>query len=478
VKLRSSWNLVVLFCLPFCGVGIATGVLAVREMLSPAPRLPLAGFLGLFCVTFGTAGFGLIALTRGAARLERQAGLLRESNPGAPWRWREDWAAGRAEPSTRKWGVVFIWVFAVLWILITCPTVFLVPAEIRKGNSLAAIGLILPLIGIGMLISALRQTLLWNKFGVSAFEMATVPFAPGGRLAGAILTGLELHPEGGFHLRLTCVNRTVTGAGSNRSVDEKILWREERTMTRPLPSDDPARTRIPVSFVLPADARETSTESPGDQVRWILDADAKVPGLDYHAEFELPVFGAAVAAATPDPMAEFEAPEASGPPGPETGILVRPAAGGGTEIYYRALRNPGPATAFAIVLAIWSAVEWLLIRPTVPLIIPILSGAFELLFLVLAADLWFGTTRIEIEAGRIAIRNRILGIGPTSILPASALREVKLSIGMQTGGHEGTPYYSLKLIDADDRGYSGGRYIADKRAAEWVASEIRRLAKS
>jgi hypothetical protein len=330
--MKSGVLLVIPFSLPFCGVGIVTGIMAARELASPAPRWPQAGLLGLFCLVFSTVGFGLIALTRGVAARERRAGLLREQYPGAPWRWREDWADGRAEPAARKSGVVFLWVLAIIWLLVSSPMAFVLKAEIHKGNSLAAIGLILPLIGIGMLISAVRQTLLWNKFGVSAFEMATVPFAPGGRLAGAILTGLDLHPDGGFRLRLTCVNRTVTGAGSNRSVDEKILWREERTMTRPLPSDDPARARIPVSFILPADARETSTENPADQIRWILDADAKVPGLDYHAEFELPVFGAAVAATAPDPMADYEAPETSGPPGPETGILVRPAAGGGTEI--------------------------------------------------------------------------------------------------------------------------------------------------
>jgi hypothetical protein len=160
----------VLFLLPFAGVGVFTGVQAVRA--AAASDWPQAGFLTIFALTFGGVGVGgLIALAAGRRRLVdaegRQAG-----HPDAPWLWRADWASGVVTDSSRTemWTA---WVFAALWNLISLPGGVLgVRAATREGNRLALIALMFPLIGMGLLAWAVRTTLRYRRYGISRFELS------------------------------------------------------------------------------------------------------------------------------------------------------------------------------------------------------------------------------------------------------------------------------------------------------------------
>ena len=335
-----------------------------------------------------------------AGKSDRQ---LRETYPAEPWRWRADWCEGRAESTTRALSVGFPWVFAFLWNLASFPMLFVIPGAVQRGNRVAAIGLLFPLIGVGLVAHAICATLRFRKFGVSVFEMEGQPFSPGGRMVGRIRANRALLPPDGFHLRLTCVRRSVSGSGENRSVSEKILWRGERTMSRPLPGDDPERTFVPVSFEIPPDAPTTTFDDAGDRVLWILDAAARAQGSEYRAEFQVPVFrkdagaaGPTAAAPTttdpaadpkaagPDPMAAYEAPERTYRPGDDPGILVRPSAGGGTEFYFSAARNPGPAAGWSAFVLIWCGSFWLVRHFHAPLIFPIVIAASGLVLLLVS----------------------------------------------------------------------------------------------
>ncbi|HEX9427032.1 MAG TPA: hypothetical protein VGA64_04535 [Candidatus Polarisedimenticolia bacterium] len=398
-----------------------------------------------------------------------------------PWRSREDWAQGRVESSGRFWIVVFSWAFALVWSLISSPILFLLHKEIGRGHRIAAIGLLFPAAGLLLIWQATRRTLLWRKFGVSTLQLRGTPIVPGARLLGAIRPRLMPQPADGYRLRLTCVHRTVSGSGKNRSTHESIVWREERTMARPLSSDDPGRTEIPVSFAIPADAKETTLDDPDDRILWVLEANAAIPGFDYDAEFELPVFAAGAApvpaaatASDDDPMRDYGSPQEPFRPESDRGIRVGPSAGGGMEFALGPFRNPGSSFGIFVFLAIWSGVLAFLIRMHAPLLFPIVWGGFELLLLFFALDVTFGTTRVVIEAGEARLTRGFLGVGPVKVLRCADLKDVRLTIGMQSGDRNGTPYYTLALIDRFDGSYSAGRYIRDKREAEWLAAEMKR----
>lgn len=433
-----------------------------------------------------------VSRTANASRNEITTSSQDEAAPSGqhqPWRTREDWAQGRVESTGRGWIVVGAWIFALVWMLISSPILFLLRPQIERGNRAAAIGLVFPAAGLLLLASAIRRTLLWRKFGVSTLVLRTTPIVPGERLLGAIRTRLMPQPAGGYRLRLTCVRRTATGSGQDRTSHETIAWREERRMDRALQGHDPGGTEIPVSFAIPADAQATTVGDPDDRILWVLDADAAVPGLDYRAEFEVPVFGAPKSAAgsaeagepfsaatgsSEDPMLEYEAPEEPFRPDGDRGLRVGAGSGGGAEFFLGPLRNPGASIGLLTFLALWSCAVVFLVRAHAPLIFPIVFGGFELLLIVFALDLTLGTTRLVIEAGEARLTRGFLGIGPTRVFRCADLKDVRLTIGMQSGERNGTPYYTLSLVDRFDASFSAGRYIRDKREAEWLAAEMKR----
>ena len=212
-----------------------------------------------------------------------------ESVPVAkPWLARPDWAAGRISSSSR--GAVFaLWAFAVVWSgLSVLIAVKVLPEEWHRGNHEALFVLLFPIVGAALLAYALNITLAWRRYGQSVFEMAAVPGASGGTLEGLIRLNLRLRPEHGLHLRLSCIRRTTTGTGKNSSTSEKILWQDEKWLRADLPEPE-GRTGIPIYFRVPADQPE-STPGQGDGIHWRLEASAKVPGPNFHASFDVPVF--------------------------------------------------------------------------------------------------------------------------------------------------------------------------------------------
>ncbi len=467
----------VLLSLPFCAAGLFAFAMAARAALAPSPDWTRVAALGLFGLVFGGVGFGLIAAGKAGAARQQEIDRLRAEAPQAPWRWRKDWSRGYADDASRS-TLPAAWGFALFVSLISAGVAAAILKELGAGNRLAALGLVFPAVGLGLLANATVKTWRRLKYGVSRFEMASVPGSPGGRLSGAIRTGFDLSPEDGFSLRLTCASRTSSGSGKNRSVRENILWRDERTMNRALPGPDPAGGSIPVYFEIPADARPTTLDDPDDRVLWTLDADCRVPGLDYHAEFEVPVFptgdpAPAAGAAPADPMAEYLAPEQPYRPRSDSPIQLRPSAGGGIEIDFPAARNPGAAFSMSAFLLLWCGAIWLQVHLRAPLIFPIIFGLFGLLLLWIALDLWLGTCRVVIEAGEVRVRLGLLGLGPTRIFPCSEIQQVVLRINMQSGGRSGTPYYDIALVRRNGRRIAAGQHLRDKREAEWLAAQIR-----
>jgi hypothetical protein len=276
-----------LFSLPFAGVGTFT-IFKSFDLLFTPGKARDGLMLGLFALTFSTIGYGLLFGAIAGYRAERRKQARRAEHPDEPWRWREDWAKGRAYASTRSlmW---FTWAFALFWNGISTG----VAIGMLKGHAplVPAIifGVIFPLVGLALLVWAVRVTIVWNKFGLSTFKMLSVPGVIGGSLSGAIETSVKLRPREGFHLRLACVNRVRIASGKNSSTQETILWQTEKTINEDL-LDEPHRSGIPVSFQIPADALPTDDTTPTNTIVWRLIAQAKLPGVDYSATFEVPVF--------------------------------------------------------------------------------------------------------------------------------------------------------------------------------------------
>ncbi len=277
-----------LFALPFAAFGVGALVKGIKSMGSGKWDEGLG--LTVFGLVFGGIGFGLWFGLFYAARAKKRVDVIKATHPREPWLWNEKWAGG-CIVSSEKSSMVVACIFALFWNAISLTVVFTaLPRELHRGNQKVLFALIFPAIGIALLVWAAREIIRWAKFGESTFKMLAVPGVIGGQLSGAIQTSVKIRPEDGFHLKLRCVNRVTTGSGKSSSTTETTLWDDEKTMLKELLGDDPRRSGIPVFFKIPADCRESDDSNSRDQILWRLEARAKVPGVDYFAPFEVPVF--------------------------------------------------------------------------------------------------------------------------------------------------------------------------------------------
>ena len=297
-----------MFALPFAGFGLFALASAPGKFRNGEHD---AGMLVLFGLIFCAIGFGLMIAAVFAGRWLKKRSQLQAQHPGEPWLWREDWASGLIQ-STDRATVLGAWIFALFWNGVSSFVFFVVPQELAKGNKGVIIALIFPVIGVALLVWAVRATIRWRKFGQSVFKMISVPGVIGGGLAGGIQIPHKLHASEGVRVRLVCLQRVTTGSGKNRSTTENVLWEDEKVITKD-PVSDPRHTVVPVFFQIPPGW--PATDSEGNQtIVWRLEAKAKVPGVDYFAQFEVPVFvtekSRTSAEPLPDLTQQFQAPAA------------------------------------------------------------------------------------------------------------------------------------------------------------------------
>ena len=411
-----------------------------------------------------------------------------------PRRSREAKAGVRSNTRTHLIGA---WGFAVLWTLISAPILFLIPREIER-KPIAAIGFVFPIIGVGLLTWAVMLTMRWRRFGPSWFEMTT-PASPGGMCAGTIRTRLD-RPSPGERLvvtiKLTCLQRIVSGVGKDRSVREHIVWREEQDVPADQILFTPTGAAIPVHFPLPADARETTTSTRSGGVFWALAVNASLPGVDLDEDFDVPVHGGALAAQPiPDdgtyihkndglfiPAHVAKVTLGAGAQSAKAAVTHQDLAAAGihvrqtetgVEYHFAAARNPSFALGLTAFLLIWTGALWLQIALDAPWFFPLLTGLFELLLLAIVADLWLGTTDVTVGPQTIRCRQAIAGFGTTREIASADIAKIDMHISMQTTGRAGTPYYEIRATTRTGRRHSLGNGIAKKAHADWLANDIR-----
>jgi hypothetical protein len=163
---RLALIFLVLFALPFAGMGMAAAIKGAN--LAMAGKLKDG--LGLLAIglVFSGFGFGLLVGLVFAAKAKKRTDAIKAAHPDEPWLWRDDWAAGRI-PSADKRSVVTAWTFAVFWNLVSSTVFFILPGELRKGNHKVLVALLFPIVGLGLLALAIQQSVRWRKFGQSIY---------------------------------------------------------------------------------------------------------------------------------------------------------------------------------------------------------------------------------------------------------------------------------------------------------------------
>lgn len=258
-----------------------------KSVLIRKMRWGLFAFMLIFPVLFGGVGLVvmIVAIAAGG-KVKKQQQFIRE-NPDREWQVQKDWRSNRLECSN-KGMMWFVVIFAAVWNLISLPVLFFLPEEVLdKGNHLALLGLAFPLVGVGMIIWAVKLVKRWRRYGRSIFSMEPFPAHPGGIVRGTLELQAPLSMTSGLDellVSLSHIRKYTTGSGKNRSTRESILWQDQQSI--PLLSN---QKHIQFGFKLDDKAELSDYRNRSDQRLWKINCFAKVPGVDFSADFEVPV---------------------------------------------------------------------------------------------------------------------------------------------------------------------------------------------
>lgn len=480
--------ILVAFGLPFLGAGL---LLAIKLFL--ASDQPAAGRIGgaIFGSAFAAIGAGLIlGALAGYSRSKKQA--ERElANPGSPWLWRKDWAAGRVESHNKSTAVAW-WIGAGLLNMMLLPVSLAAYSQFsRTPDPKYFVPVAIESLGVIVLLGAIRATIRINRFGKTYFEMNSLPFTPGGRVSGAIHARIPADALRGISLQLSCFRRIVTGSGDARSAQQLPLWEDSRDIEAASLSRGPLDMLIPVDFTLPPDAFQTDHDNPSDQVQWLLKVKADMPGVNYADQFELPVYRttpSAMRAATSSP-ADFSSGARQGRFAPSvtssrevTADVAEPAQHrvvlrelpDGLEFHFRAGRNVARAALVLALAAVCSAFFYALLRTDQrpPLFAFAIVGILDFFLILASIHATLLSTRILAGNGMISWRRSVLGIGFSRQVQIPEVESILPATSMQQASSSGSTLYSLRLRTKNGKSHTLADDIESRQEARWIVSQI------
>jgi len=370
-------------------------------------RLGLVGFKSIFVVVFGGAGGALLGYTLfGRGRRNSDA----SADADKPWLMNNAWQSESVRSDSRA-GVYTSWGFALLWNAISAPLPFAAYHEIvDKQNYAILIGLLFPLVGLGLIGWAIRRTLEWRRLGAAPVVLDPFPGATGGHVGGTVELRLPFDPARNFELTLTSVRSYVSGSGKNRSRKEKALWQDQR-----FAHAEPGAlgTRLSFRFDVPAGLDSSDALRDGDEyVLWRLNLHADMPGADIDRNYDIPVYAtgeqsrrlpARVVGAARDRQHRLD--DAA------VGEALRLTDGyAGKELHFPMGRNPGAALAALVFGAAFAGAGWFLGSAEGETVFGAVFGLVGVL--VGLAGLYSGLNSLHVTAGTTEITSvrRVLGI--------------------------------------------------------------------
>ncbi len=251
-------------------------------------RWGLIGFKSIFLFVFGGVGLGLIIIVW---RAPKEKDASQPEFQASPWLLNTDWQTNIIRSSSRltMWAA---WAFAAIWSLISAPLPFVAYEEIvEKQNYLAIVALLFPVVGIGLIVWAIKRTNEWRRFGATPVVLDPFPGSIGGHVGGTIDTNLPYDSNNKFLLTLTSVHSYISGSGKNRSRRERATWQDEVVAHTELCSTG---TRLIFRFDVPDGLSKSDAQRSGDSYDlWRLGLSADLPGIDVDRSFEIPVYATA-----------------------------------------------------------------------------------------------------------------------------------------------------------------------------------------
>lgn len=208
-----------------------------------------------------------------------------------PWTQRGDWAEGMVVQEG-TFDMRLLTAFAVIWNIISWGIAGYGIWTSWDSIDIPWFLLLFPVMGIVFVIITVRTWIRKHKFGISILRCRTMPFYLGDRLQGTVETGVttknQIAKE--FFIELNCVKRTTRiDQGGDDRVSEKKLWTQRQTVFGSI-SATGSTFQVSVDVDIPADLPPTELTPEDDRTLWRLHITSPVEGIDYAAQFEVPIY--------------------------------------------------------------------------------------------------------------------------------------------------------------------------------------------
>ncbi|MCJ8331667.1 MAG: DUF3592 domain-containing protein [Lentisphaeria bacterium] len=419
-------------------------------------RIGMILFLLIFGLVFGLVGYGIIWAGFYSLRNSKKESKLRELHPDSPWKNKTEWS-GDFITSSNKASLIGIFVFAVIWNAISSPVLFMVPAEIKKGNNAAWIGLLFPLIGLLMIIMTIHQFLKLRRFGESKLYIDGHTAVLGGTLNATIETSCYVDQREGFDISLDCTKTTTSGSGDNRRTHTTIIWQAAQTIHQ-FDSRGNVQT-IPFEMKIPYDIPDSDTANHS----WTLTIKADVPGPDYSARFNIPVFKTDASDPINTTSNETIDPEKISLEkiAQDERVIIQQSAEK-LQIKFPLLRNISTVIFLFIFTAIWIGITFFLYTKAAWLFFGIWF-LIDLILVYAMIKMIFSTTYISVNSQGISLKNCLFGIGKLKHISPSEIQEIKKEQSMTSGSKV---YYRIVIKCLNDKNLTAGSNIGSKELTD------------
>ena len=417
-------------------------------------RWGLVGFKSIFVIVFGGAGFGLLYVT---LRAPRKKDVADPAYSDKPWLLNDDWQTNIVRSSSKA-SMWTAWVFAIFWNAISSITPFIAWREVvDKQNYIALVALLFPLIGIGLLIWALRRTFEWRRFGPAPVTLDPFPGSIGGHVGGTIDVNLPFDQDNKFQLTLTNVHSYVSGSGKNRSRKESAKWQDVIVAH----AEPGAKgTRLTFRFDVPEGLRESDTEQGDSYYLWRLNVSADIPGTDIDRDYEIPVY------ATRE-TSRFLSGHAVERARSEQAIVNEQAVRRlinleytptGKRLLFPMGRMLGPSLIGLLVGPIFAAAGWFLVFHEKQTVFGSIFGGIGLLVAVSCFYAIFNSLEVVQTSLGIKTVRRLLGIPIRAVeLRRDDIRRLEKKTTMQSqSGKRHVVYYKVCAVDGSGKKHDIG----------------------
>lgn len=426
--------------------------------------------LGGLAVAFSGIGLGLLWLA-----LRARAGPSSGAKPaaGEPWLARPEWAGPEIGSGARA-VLAFAWSFTALWNAVAVPAGVICLREFLGGDERAAFGLVFPVIGVGLLAWALKETAAWLRFGRTMLVMDPYPGAIGGQVGGTLDLGIPYDAGHRFRVSLSCLHSRITGSGKNRRRSESVVWHSEG-YAHAVPR--PEGTRLEMLFDVDGELPSSEPRDREAYHLWRLHVEADLPGADFDRSFELPVFptGAHARAlrrlSTEHPAARQERASAIGE------VLDVQTIPGGVELYYPAFRRPRAKLVMLLVGLVFAGVFVFTAGTDAPLPLRVVFGAVGAALTLGSLYSLCVSLRVRIDSSGLRTRRRLLGLpagGHSLRRDAIGELALKQSYSTSAGGRH-TVYYKLQVRTRAGRAITVGWNLAGRDTALQALDGLSRL---